>query len=372
MNLPLVDLARQYLSIKADVDAAIQHSIEQTAFIGGHRVSEFEQRFANYSQCQHGVACANGTDAIELALAALHIGSGDEVIVPGFTFFATAEAVFNVGATPILCDVDSERCTISAESIKPLITMNTKAVIVVHLYGQMADMDPIMSLCDEANITIIEDAAQAHGAEYKGRRAGSLGLMSTFSFYPGKNLGAYGDAGMVLTNDVDLATKVRKLANHGRMSKYAHDLIGRNSRMDAIQAAILSAKLNYLDQWTDARRRIASLYTSLLSSLEEIEVPVSFADGVSAYHLYVIRVDPAIRDSLMSYLKEKGISTGIHYPIAIPKLEAMTPTVKNPSEFPVSNRLAESVLSLPIFPELTEDEVTYVADHIKLFYAKEG
>lgn len=374
VHIPLVDLVAQYNSIKKEIDKAISDVIKEGKFIGGEVVKKFGVEFANIANTPYCIPCANGTDAIEIALLTLGIGKGDEVIVPAFSFVATLEAVVNVGATPVLCDVDDERLTMDAKNVRKVITDKTKAIIPVHLYGQVADMDPLIEICKKNKIYIIEDAAQAHKAEYKGFLAGSIGVFGTFSFFPGKNLGAYGDAGAITTNDEKLYTLACKIANHGRISKYDHEIIGRNSRLDTLQAAILSVKAQHLEDWIKARRKIAARYDERLAKINEeagdtvMRLPLRFSESESVYHLYVIRVDAILRDDLRNFLDAAGIETGVHYPIALSKLKVTTDELKIKVDCPVAETASKEVVSLPIYPELTEKQQDYICEQIKQFF----
>jgi len=308
---------------------------------------------------------ANVTDAIFLALRALGIGPGDEVITAANSFIATSEAITMTGARVVFCDIRPDTYNINPESIEKKITGRTKAIVPVHLYGQPSDMDPILGLARKNGLKVIEDAAQAHGATYKGRTVGTLADAACFSFYPGKNLGAYGDAGAVVTNDGDLALKVRMLANHGRIAKYDHEIEGVNSRMDGLQAAILAAKLPHLPAWTECRRKNAGLYSECLSGVEGIALPCELENVKAVYHLYVIRVKNGRRDELQSCLKSKGISTGIHYPISLPALTAYAYLNHAGGDFPQAVRSSQEILSLPMFAELREEHIQYVARNIE-------
>ena len=372
-HIPLVDLVAQYKSIRKEIDQAVAGVISKGKFIGGEEVQKFAVEFANIANTPYCIPCANGTDAIEIALLALGVGKRDEVIIPAFSFVATLEAVCNVGAKPVFCDVDPLRLTMDVKKVKGLITDKTKAIIPVHLYGQMADMDPLMKLSKKHKLYIIEDAAQAHKAEYKGFLAGSIGHFGTFSFYPGKNMGAYGDAGAITTNDEALHQKASKIANHGRISKYDHEIIGRNSRLDTLQAAILRVKANHLEDWIKRRRELAIRYHDFLSNLAKdlsvrIQLPVIFPESFSVYHLYVIRIDPGMRDELRSFLDSYGIETGIHYPIALSKLKATTDQLKIKVNCPVAEQASREVISLPLYPELTNKQQDYILDHISKFF----
>lgn len=366
MKVPFVDLTAQYNSIKEEINNAIQDVIDHTAFISGSYSQKFEKEFAEYCNAEHCVTVGNGTDALFLVLKALEIGPGAEVITVANSFVATAEAISAVGAKPVFVDCYPNYYTIDVAKIEEKITSKTKAIIPVHLYGQPVDMDVINQIAQKYNLVVIEDAAQAHGAMYKGKRIGTFGDAACFSFYPGKNLGAYGDAGAVVTNDESLAKKVRMLANHGRTEKYNHEIEGYNSRMDGIQAAVLSVKLPYLDEWISNRRDVAEYYRKQLQNIPEVILPVEPNNVKSVYHLFVIRAER--RDQLKKYLTEKGISTGIHYPIALPYLKAYHYLGHTSEDFPVSYEYQSQLLSLPIFPEMTKEQIQYVCDNIRGFY----
>jgi dTDP-4-amino-4,6-dideoxygalactose transaminase len=355
--IPLVDLKAQYAAIKPEVDAAMQAVVDSVAFINGPQVRSFEESFAAFCGVRHAIGVQSGTSALHLALMACGIGPGDEVIVPSMTFIATAEMVGRTGAHPVFVDVDPRTCNLDASSFEGAITPRTKAVIAVHLYGQPAEMDAILAIARSHGIRVIEDAAQAHGAEYRGRRAGGLGDVATFSFYPGKNLGAYGDAGAVVTNDEAIAEEVRLLRNHGRRSKYTHEREGFNYRLDTLQAAVLEIKLRHLDEWNAGRRRIADLYRQHLDGL-----PVKLLHEAphlrSVYHLFVIRVER--RDEILAYLKENGVGAGVHYPLPLHMQPAYGFLGYRPEDLPAARALGETVLSLPMFPELTEAQVEQV------------
>lgn len=368
MHIPLVDIVAQYHSIKEEMDQAISEVIASGHFIGGDAVRNFADRFATFCTVPHCVPCANGTDALEMALSVLGIGKGDEVIIPAFTFVATLEAVVNVGATPVLCDIDPKRYTMDTAKAFSLVTSRTKAFIPVHLYGQMADMDPLVAYASDHHMFIVEDAAQAHGATYKGQKAGSIGDVNTFSFYPGKNLGAYGDAGAMTTKSEWLYTKALKMANHGRISKYDHETVGRSSRLDALQAAILSVKLRHLESWTKKRQSIATRYRELLKGNENIGLPGAYADSPSVYHLFVIRVPASKRENLITHLRRAGIEAGIHYPIAMSKLEVTTGQLNMHVDCPEAEKASAEVVSLPIYPELTDDMQDYICEKVISFF----
>ena len=363
-SIPFVDLKAQYLSIKSEIDAAIQNVLDTSNFIMGENVKKFEQEFAAWSGAPFAIGCSSCTTAIHLALLGCKIEPGDEVITVSHTFIATAEAICHCGATPVFVDVDPETYNISPEQIEAAITPRTKAIIPVHLYGQCADMEPILELAEKHGLRVIEDFAQAHGAEYQGRRAGTMGDFGCFSFFPGKNLGAYGDAGAVITKNESDARLLRLLVNHGRESKYEHEIIGYNYRMDALQAAILRVKLRRLDSWIAARRRIARRYGELLKGLP-IQTPIERHKHV--YHLYVIQCDD--REGAAAALKKQGIATGVHYPLPLhlqPCFKGMKGSTSG--NFPVTENLARRVLSLPIFPELTESQQDYIATVLRNYF----
>ncbi|MCH2317716.1 MAG: DegT/DnrJ/EryC1/StrS family aminotransferase [SAR202 cluster bacterium] len=363
--IPLVDLKAQYRSIKEEMDSAIQGVLERTQFINGPEVSEFEKNFAEYCGAKHAVGVGNGTDALILALDALGVGSGDEVITTANTFIATAEAISAVGATPVFIDVDPRHFNMTGSGFEEAITPRTKSVIPVHLYGQPAPMNEISEVANRHNIKIIEDSAQAHGASYTGNPVGTWGDVTCFSFYPAKNLGAYGDAGAVITNDSDLATAIRMRKDHGRTQKYTHDFIGTNSRLDTMQAAILNVKLGHLTEWTDRRRAIADAYTAALSEFDWIGLPEAMEDARHVYHLYVIQVDQ--RDALQKHLADSGVGTGVHYPIALNLQPAYSHLGYKQGDFPVSESLGDRILSLPMYPELTDEQIQQVVGAIATF-----
>ena len=359
--VPLVDLKQQYASLKAEVDAAIAGVIENTSFILGPQVRAFEAAFAEYVGARACIGLNSGTAALQLALMAGGIGAGDEVIVPSFTFFATAEAVSVLGATPVFVDVDSASYTVTAAAIERAITPRTRAVIPVHLYGQAADLDPILELASTHNLLVIEDAAQAHGAEYKGIRVGGLGSAGCFSFYPSKNLGAYGEAGAVVTNDEELATRLRLLRDHGSTSKYAHAIVGYNFRMEEIQGAVLNVKLPHLKGWNDARRARAARYDAALSN-SSLVLPREMDYARHVYHVYAVQADK--RDELQKRLLSQGVQTGVHYPIPIHLQPAYASLGYKLGDLPVTESLADRVLSLPMFPELSDEQIDRVVEAV--------
>jgi dTDP-4-amino-4,6-dideoxygalactose transaminase len=360
-SIPLVDLKAQYDSIKSEIDAAVAAVINQTAFIGGPFVKEFEQDFARYCGVKHCVGVANGTDALFIALKALGVGPGDEVITVANSFVATSEAIKMAGAQVVFVDIDPKTYLIDVNLIEAKITPRTKAIIPVHLYGQPADMQGVRAIAKRHNLFVIGDAAQAHGAADKGVPIAQLADITAFSFYPGKNLGAYGDGGAFVTDNEEWAARGRMFANHGRTKKYDHDFEGVNSRLDGLQAAILSVKLRHIERWTESRRRIASRYHQALAGLDVI-VPGERADVRAVYHLYVVRVPAAKRDKIQESLAANNIATGIHYPIALPYLNAYRSLGHTKEDFPVSFKTSSEIFSLPIFPELTDEQVDRVVD----------
>lgn len=368
MNVPFLDLKAQYKGLYEEVNDAIQRVLADCAFAGGSFVEQFEKNFSQYCRVKETVAVGSGTEALWIALTASGITSGDEVILPVNTFIATAEAVSYCGARVVFVDVDSETYNIDVDKLEKVITPSTKAVIPVHLYGQMADMDPIVEICRSRGLMLIEDACQAHGAEYKTKKAGSIGDTGCFSFYPGKNLGAYGEAGAVVTNNSELSAKMRMLRDHGQNRKYYHQLIGWNSRMDGIQGAVLNVKLRYLDQWTKLRRENAKKYNELLSDIADIKLPSEAEYARHVYHIYSIRVKQ--RDALKNYLQEYGISCGIHYPVSLHLQEAYKELGYKKGDFPIAEEASAEQLSLPMYAELTEEQIGYVSDRLRGFYGR--
>lgn len=369
MNVPLLDLKAQYLSIKPEVDAAIAEVLESQHFILGPKVEQCEKAIAVYSNCSHAVGVSSGSDALLACLMAENIGAGDEVITTPYSFFATAGAIARLGATPVFVDIDPTTYNLDPFGIEAKITPKTRAIIPVHLYGQMADMDPIMALAREHNLIVIEDAAQAIGSEYKGRRAGSIGHYGCFSFFPSKNLGGAGDGGMVVTNDAQRAEMLHCLRAHGSKPKYYHKVIGGNFRLDAIQAAVVSAKLPHLDAWTAARQRNATRYDQLLV---DIGAPIGLPTVKTGRHIfnqYVIRVTK--RDELQAHLKQKGIGTEVYYPVPLHLQECFAYLGHKVGAFPQSERAARETLALPVHPELTEAQARFVAECVCEFLAKE-
>lgn len=349
--IPLVDLKAQYAALRPDIDAAIARVIGSTSFIMGPEVRAFEEAFAIWCQARHAIGISSGTAAIELTLRALGIGSGDEVITTPFTFIATAEAISATGATPVFADIDPATYNLNPAAVEAAITPRTRALLPVHLYGQPANMPALAAIAQRHGLALIEDAAQAHGAEIDGRRVGSLGHAACFSFYPGKNLGAYGDGGAVTTGDEALAGRLRKLRDHGRVSKYVHDEIGYGHRLDALQAAILAAKLPHLDAANAARRRLAARYGELLAG-SELVLPHVPQGVTPVWHLYVVRT--ARRDEVLAGLKAQGIEAGIHYPLPLHLQPAYRSLGLGSGAFPVAEAASQQVLSLPLFPEMTD------------------
>lgn len=365
MNIPFLDLKAQYRQIADEVLPPIVEAMENGMFIGGPQVANFEKEFAAFCGSQYCVGLNSGTDALRFALMALGIGPGDEVITVPNTFIATSEAISQAGAAPVFVDIDPRTCNIDVNLIEGAITSRTRAIIPVHLYGQPADMDPILALAEKRSLAVVEDACQAHGATYKGRKAGSMGAAGCFSFYPGKNLGAFGDAGAVVVRDREVAEKIAMLRDHGQSRKYVHDMEGYNGRLDAIQAAALRVKLKRLPAWNLARRQNAKLYDRLLADVPGVEAIREAGFAESVYHLYVIQVEN--RDGLQAFLAEKGIATGLHYPIPLHLQKAYAKMGYKRGSFPVTERIAQRLLSLPMFPELTAEQIGYVVDCIGAF-----
>jgi len=356
--IPFVDLKAQYLSIKDEVDGAIQGILNSCQFTLGSEVAEFEKEFAAYCQSTNGIGVNTGTSALHLALLAAGVGHGDEVITVPFTFVATVSAIDYTGAAPVFVDIDPRTFTMDVSAIEAAITERTKAIIPVHLYGQTADMDPILDIAKRHGLIVIEDACQAHGAEYKGRRAGSMGDLGCFSFYPGKNLGAYGEGGMVVTDNPEYARTIRMLRDWGAEKKYQHVLKGYNFRLEGIQGAVLRVKLRYLEGWTEARRRAAARYEALFAG-SGVSTPKAMAYARHVYHLYVVRTQQ--RQAWQDALTAQGIQSGIHYPTPVHLLPAFADLGYRAGQFPHSEQAANEVLSLPMFPELTEAQCEQVA-----------
>lgn len=361
MDIPLVDLKTQYERIADPIDNAVRRVIGDTAFIGGKYLKDFETSFSKFCKAKYCIGVGNGTDAIYIALRALGVGQGDEVITVANSFIATSEAITLTGAKVLFVDSDPRTYAIDLEQAVRAVTPQTKAIVPVHLYGHPANMLELAKLAERHGLFVVEDCAQAHGAEMNGQPVGTFGDIGCFSFYPGKNLGAYGDGGAIITQREDLATKCRMIANHGRIDKYDHEFEGVNSRLDGLQAAILSIKLKYLEEWTEKRRAVARQYGELLKGLP-LELPTEAEGCRHVYHLYVVRVRD--RQSVQDKLKKSGISTGIHYPIALPMLKAYRYLGQEPVDFPVAVKYSQEVLSLPMYPELTDAQIKWVCDSL--------
>lgn len=358
MKVPFLDLKAQYETIKEEISIEIEKVLESTAFAGGPFVKAFEDAFAEFCQCKYCAGVGNGTDALWAALIALGVGPGDEVITVPNTFIATVEAISFSGAKPVFVDIEQKTYNMNPDLLEHAITPRTKAVIPVHLFGHMADMDPIMRVAKRHNLFVIEDASQAHGAEYKGRKAGSVGDIGCFSFYPGKNLGAYGEAGAIVTNDQQLYDRIKMFRDHGQSKKYYHEMIGWNARMDGIQGAVLGVKLKYLPGWTEARRRNAAV--------DDIITPVESENAKHVYHIYPILVKN--RDALIAHFDASGISCGIHYQVPVHLTEAYKFLGHKKGDFSVAEQCADKVVSLPMYPEQRKEQIHYVVDSIAEFY----
>ncbi len=363
MKVPFLDLKIQYKQIEHEVMPMITEAMANGAFIGGEHVSCFEKEFAEFCNSSYCVGVNSGTDALRFALMAIGTGPGDEVITVPNTFIATTEAISQVGAKPVFIDIYPDTCNMDVSKIEDKISETTKAIIPVHLYGQPADMDPILEIAQQNGIAVIEDACQAHGASYKNSKAGSMGAVGCFSFYPGKNLGAFGEGGAIVTQDEAVAQKIRMIRDHGQQKKYFHDLEGYNGRLDAIQAGVLRIKLKQLADWNKSRRKNAAFYNELLSEIPSVTLLTEAEFAESVYHLYVIFLED--RDGLQKFLNEKKIATGLHYPLPLHLQKAYTHLRYSKGDFPVSENVADRLLSLPMFPELTRDQIEYVAQSIK-------
>jgi dTDP-4-amino-4,6-dideoxygalactose transaminase len=366
MNVPFVDLALQYRNLKPEIDRAVSEVLSSGRYIGGEVVRNFETQFATKTGARHGVAIGNATDGLFLSLKALGIGPGDEVITPAWSWISTSEVISLCGATPVFADVDPDYFTLTADSVARKVTQRTKAIILVHLYGQVADVNGLLSLCRKQNLFLIEDCSQAHFSKAGDRFAGTFGDSGIFSFYPTKNLGAYGDAGCVITNEESLAIKIRRWANHGGLSKDEHLMEGFNSRMDALQAALLSVKLKFVEAWNRRRQTIAQVYFHQLADVKNIRLPVVRQGTDHTFHLFVIKARR--RDELRLFLEKGGVQTMIHYPQALPFEPSYKYLQHKPGDFPVSYSLAGEVLSLPVYPELREEQILHVCKLIKSFY----
>ena len=357
----MADLRAQYHSLKPEIDAAVLELFESTAFISGPAVSKFEAEFAEYCGTEHAVGVASGSAALRLALRALDIGPGDEVITTTWTFFATVEAIAQVGATPVIVDIDPATYNIDPDAVRKAVTERTKAIIPVHLFGQPANMSEIMAIADENGLKVIEDAAQSHGAYYEGQRTGSIGDIGCFSFYPAKNLGAFGDGGIITVNDADCADRLRRLRDHGRTGKYQHSEYGEGERLDSVQAAVLSIKLKRLDGWNERRAEIADSYNRMLAPAG-VACPAVQDSATHVYHLYVARVPR--RDEVLSALREAGVQAAVHYPVSLHLQPALAHLGYAPGSMPVSEQASGEVISLPVYPEMTDEQVDRVASTV--------
>jgi dTDP-4-amino-4,6-dideoxygalactose transaminase len=367
MNVPLLDLQAQYASLRDEVRVAVERVLDSQRFVLGEEGRKLEASIAEYTRTKHAIGCASGSDAVLLALMALDVGPGDEVITTPFTFFATAAAITRLGARPVFVDVDPSSYNLDTSQVADAITEQTKALLPVHLYGQCAEMDPLLEIHERLRIPIVEDAAQAIGATDRGEPAGSMGAIGCFSFYPTKNLGGAGDGGMLTTNDDDLAARLRRLRAHGGANEYEHAEVGVNSRLDELQAAVLNVKFPHLDKWSDARARKAAVYDELLLDVNfELIPPATREEARHIYHQYVIRV-PRHRDALMEHLKQHGVGTKVYYPIPLHRQECFAYLGYKEGEFPESERAARETVALPIYPELTETQQAYVVETIKSF-----
>lgn len=366
-QIPFVDLNRTHGKLKSNILKSIEKIIDNNSFIGGEEIKIFEKKFSEIIENKNCIAVANGTDSIYIILKSLNIGFGDEVITVANTWISTSETITQTGANPIFVDPDPEYLTIDVTKIEEKITNKTKAIIAVHLFGQSCKLKELKAICEKHNLFLIEDCAQSHLTTYEGKIVGNFGVASSFSFYPGKNLGAFGDAGCIITNDDNVAKKCRMFANHGALIKHHHQIEGVNSRMDTIQASVLLNKLPYLKEYTESRRNIASLYHDRLRELSQIITPSILENSEHSFHLFVIQVKN--RSALIDFLKSKKIATGIHYPTPLPFLKAYERLEVKPEDFPVAFHLQHKILSLPIFPGMTIEEVEYVCESIKEFYS---
>lgn len=373
MNIQMVDLKGQYDKIKEAVNTEIQKCLDNTAYINGPAVKEFQQQFEKYLNVKHVIPCANGTDALQIAMMALDLKPGDEVICPAFTYVATAEVIGLLGLKPVMVDVDSDTFDIELEGLEKYITPKTKAIVPVHLYGQSADMEKIMEFADKHSLFVIEDNAQAIGSNYTFsdgtvKKTGTIGHIGCTSFFPSKNLGCYGDGGAIMTNDDQLAAKIRMIANHGQEKKYYHKVLGCNSRLDTLQAAILNVKLKYLDDYSGARNKMASYYDQYLAEIDGLEIPARSSKSTHVFHQYTLKVKDGKRDALQKYLAEKNIPSMIYYPLPLYKQEAFEQYVPNDFSLPVTEMLCQEVISLPIHTEFNQEVSDFVISEIKNFF----
>jgi len=372
-QIQMVDLKGQYEKIKGSIDAAILDTVSSTQFINGPQVKTFTQNLAKYTGAKHVIPCANGTDALQIALMALDLKPGDEIICPSFTYVATAEVIGLLGLTPVMADVDPNTFNITADLIKPLINPKTKAIVPVHLYGQSCDMEGILKLAKKHGLYVIEDNAQAIGAKYTFRdgtvkNTGTMGDIGTTSFFPSKNLGCYGDGGAIFTNNNMLAVRLRMIANHGQEVKYYHKVIGCNSRLDSIQAAILDIKLRYLDEYSASRNQMASRYDEAFSKIEGLEIPIRQSNSTHVFHQYTLKTKPELRNKIINRLKERGIPAMIYYPVPLYKQEAFSHYTKTEFEIPNVERLCKSVFSLPIHTEIESSNQNYIIQEVQNFF----
>lgn len=368
MNIPLVDLRAQYQPLKTEILEGIAHSLEGMQLFLGENVQALEREFSQYCDAKHGIGVSDGTAALHIILRALEIGAGDEVITVSHTFIATAEAILLTGAKPVFVDIDPDTCLMDVSQVEAKITPHTKAILPVHLYGQTVDMDPLLEIAARHGLRVIEDACQAHGAEYKGRRAGSLGDAAAFSFYFSKNLGAYGEGGFITTQDDEIARRVRMIRDHGSGQRYHHDILGFNARLDELQAVVLRAKLPHLDDWNDLRRSHAHSYCQLLQELP-VKVPVERPGNLHVFHLFVLRTPQ--RDAMLDSIRKNGVGAGIHYPVPIHLQKSMSHLGYAPGSLPVTERVVGEIISLPMYADLTQDMLEYVATTIQQYCEKE-
>ncbi len=369
MQIPFLDLKVQYQQIEQEVLPMLTEAMSNASFIGGPQVSGLETEFAQFTDSKFCIGVGSGTDALRFSLMAAEIGDSDEVITVPNTFIATTEAISQVNAMPVFVEINPDTYNIDISKIEEKITDKTKAIVPVHLYGQCVDMDPILEIAKKHNLVVIEDACQAHGALYKTKKAGSLGTAGCFSFYPGKNLGAFGEGGAVVTQNEEIADKIRMIRDHGQAQKYFHDMEGYNGRLDAIQAGVLRIKLKRLKDWNQGRRKNAKAYNELLSSTNGVKIPLEPDFSQAVYHLYVILVDD--RDGLQKFLADKGIASGLHYPMPLHLQKAYVHLGHKEGDFPVTENVAKRLLSLPMFPELTREQIEYICDSIKEFAGAE-
>ncbi|MBV6478484.1 MAG: dTDP-3-amino-3,4,6-trideoxy-alpha-D-glucose transaminase [Ignavibacteria bacterium] len=366
MNIPFIDLKKQNDTVREEILKSIEHIIDASSFILGKSVSDFENDFAAVHNSRYCIGLSSGTDGNHLALWSLGIKAGDEVIIPANTFIATAWGAVLCGAKPVFADCEKDSYNLDLHDVEKKISPKTKAIVAVHLYGQSADLDRLKEISDRHGIYLLEDAAQSHLAEYKGKKIGSHGVSASFSFYPGKNLGALGEGGAVTTNDQEIAEKIRMMRDHGCKQKYHHETYGHNYRMEGIQGAVLGIKLKRLQSWTDKRREAADKYRELLSNTGDIELPKEMDYAKHVYHLFVIKTSK--RDGLQEYLKENSIATGLHYPVPLHLQKCFANLGYKKGDFPVTEDLADKCLSLPIFPELTDNQIEYICEKIKKFF----